>query len=91
MKTKQLLQLVLALMIATNLVIPVRAQQSEYEFQKLMPITGTVDTFFGDFELDHSFPTKDTAQKIYDLMDNQRASQLYLWGLPIVSTTRVRH
>jgi hypothetical protein len=33
--------------------------QSEAEFQKLMPITGEVETYFGDFQLDHSFPTKE--------------------------------
>ena len=68
-----------------------QTSQTEAEFQKLMPITGKVKTNFGEFELDHSFPTKDTADKIYDLMDSQRASQLYLWSLPIVATTRIRH
>lgn len=64
------------------------AQQSEAEFQKLMPVTGTVNTFFGDFKLDHSFPSVGEADKIYDLMDHQRASQLYLWGIPLVGMTR---
>lgn len=50
-----------------------------------MPITGTVETMASDFELDHSFPAPGEADKIYDLMDHQRASQLYLWGLPIVA------
>jgi len=59
-------------------------QQSEEEFQQLMPITGTVNTYFGDFELDHSFPAVGEAEKIFELMDHQRASQLYLWGLPLV-------
>jgi hypothetical protein len=68
-----------------------QVDQTEEEFQKLMPITGKVKTAAGAFELDHSFPTKDTAEKIYDLMDSQRAAQLYLWGLPIVSMTRARH
>jgi len=60
-------------------------QQTEEEFQRLMPITGTVETMAGDFELDHSFPAPGEAEKIYDLMDHQRATQLYLWGLPIVA------
>ena len=51
--------------------------QTEEEFQSLMPVTGTVNTFFGDFELDHSFPAVGEAEKIYDLMDHQRATQLY--------------
>ena len=63
-------------------------QQSEEEFRKLMPITGTVKTMAGDFKLDHSFPAPGEAEKIYDLMDHQRATQLYLWGLPIVGMTR---
>ncbi len=53
-----------------------------------MPLTGTVNTFFGNFKLDHSFPTVGEAEKIYDLMDYQRASQLYLWGIPLVGMTR---
>ena len=40
--------------------------QTEEEFQNLMPVTGTVNTFFGDFELDHSFPAVGEAEKIYD-------------------------
>jgi hypothetical protein len=30
-------------------------QQTEEEFQRLMPLTGTVKTMAGDFKLDHSF------------------------------------
>ncbi|NIV33671.1 MAG: DUF1214 domain-containing protein [Anaerolineae bacterium] len=62
--------------------------QTEEEFQSLVPISGTVDTFFGGFELDHSFPTHEAAERIYDLMDHQRAAQLYLWGIPLVGMTR---
>ena len=62
--------------------------QTEEEFQNLLPITGTVNTFFGDFELDHSFPAVGEAEKIYDLMDHQRATQLYLWSIPLVGMTR---
>ncbi len=64
------------------------AQQSEEEFEQLMPITGKVDTYFGEFQLDHSFPAVGEAEKIYDLMDHQRAAQLYLWGIPLVGMTR---
>ena len=53
-----------------------------------MPVTGTVNTFFGDFELDHSFPAVGEADKIYDLMDHQRATQAYLWSIPLVGMTR---
>ena len=63
-------------------------KQAEQEFRELMPISGSVETSFGAFELDHSFPTAETADRIYDLMDHQRAAQLYLWGLPLVGMTR---
>ncbi len=63
--------------------------QTEQEFHDGMPVDGVVETFFGDFELDHSFPTAETADKIYELIDHQRAAQLYLWGLPIVAMERV--
>ncbi len=63
--------------------------QTDEEFESAMPITGTLDTYFGQFELDHSFPTEETADKIYELIDHQRASQLYLWGLPIVAQERL--
>lgn len=43
-----------------------------------MPITGRAETYFGDFELDHSFAAKQTADKIYELIDYQRASQHHI-------------
>ena len=36
----------------------------------------------------HSFPSRETADRIYDLIDHQRAAQLYLWGIPLVGMTR---
>ena len=63
--------------------------QTDEEFSNAMPLTGTVETFFGDFELEHSFPTAETADRIYELIDHQRAAQLYLWALPIVSQERL--
>ena len=44
---------------------PIR-EQTEEEFRAAMPISGAVETFFGDFELDHSFPVGDTAERIYE-------------------------
>ena len=40
-------------------------QQTEKEFQSLMPITGTVKTMAGNFKLDHSFPAPGEAEKLY--------------------------
>ena len=93
MKAKHLITFCLTVLMAISLVTTASAQadkniqQSEKEFEQLMPITGTVETFFGKFEIDHSFPTKATSERIYDLMDYSRVAQLYLWGLPITSMT----
>jgi hypothetical protein len=40
-------------------------------------------TFTHDFE--NGYPTKETQEKLFDEMDFQRATQAYLWGLPIVA------
>ena len=63
--------------------------QTEEEFGNLMPVTGKVETYFGDFDMEHSFPTAAASRRIYELMDHQRASQLYLWGLPLVAQERL--
>ena len=45
-----------------------------------------IDTPVGAFPLKFGLPADaQTMQKIYDQMDFQRASQAYIWGLPIVS------
>ncbi len=65
--------------------IRVPGLQTEQEFFDAMPVTGTVSTFFGDFEMEHSVPTEESVERIYELIDHQRAAQLYLWALPIVA------
>ena len=44
----------------------------------------TVNTRIGDLELENGYPSKETAQKLYDEMDFQRATQAYIWALPAV-------
>ena len=94
MKVTRTISLALASAMLAGVTTPAWAQseypeqQTEEAFQRLMPISGKVKTMAGNFKLDHSFPAPGEAEKIYDLMDHQRASQLYLWGLPIVGMTR---
>jgi hypothetical protein len=38
----------------------------------------------GPLPLDNGYPTPTTAQKLYDELDFQRATQAYLWALPAV-------
>ncbi len=43
-----------------------------------------VSTRLGTLQLENGYPSKAAAEKLYDEMDFQRATQLYLWGLPAV-------
>ena len=49
----------------------------------------TIETRIGKLEFTHDFangyPTDESVEKLYDEIDFQRASQAYLWSLPIVS------
>ena len=45
---------------------------------------GTVATRLGDLKLENGYPTRETADRLYDEMDFQRASQAYIWALPAV-------
>jgi hypothetical protein len=51
----------------------------------------TVDTRLGPLAFDHSYPAKDTVATLYDALDFQRATQAYLWGLPLVSMAEWQH
>lgn len=44
----------------------------------------TVDTRIGKLELGVGYPTKATAERLYDEMDFQRATQAFIWALPAV-------
>lgn len=44
----------------------------------------TLPTRIGDLEFQGSYPTDATIAKLYDERDFQRATQAYLWALPIV-------
>ncbi|MEB3319362.1 MAG: DUF1254 domain-containing protein, partial [Cyanobium sp.] len=43
-----------------------------------------VPTRLGNLQLENGYPTPATAQKLYDELDLQRATQAYLWALPAV-------
>ena len=44
----------------------------------------SVPTRLGDLTLENGFPSRQTADRLYDEMDFQRATQAYLWALPAV-------
>lgn len=45
----------------------------------------TRDTRIGKLTFERGYPTPETLEKLYDERDFQRASQAYLWSLPVVS------
>jgi hypothetical protein len=44
----------------------------------------TIETRIGKIELENGFPTAESAKKLFDESDFQRATQAYLWALPAV-------
>jgi hypothetical protein len=46
--------------------------------------TQTVDSWIGRLELQAGYPSKATAEKLFDEMDFQRATQAFIWALPAV-------
>lgn len=50
----------------------------------------TVNTRLGPLTLDHSLPTADTRQKLYDELDFQRAVQGVIWAEPAINNELFR-
>ena len=53
-----------------------------------LPMTGTVNSRIGPLAFEGGYPTDATVTKLYDEMDFQRATQAYLWAIPIVSLAK---
>ena len=66
-----------------NLFVSPGKKQTAKDFQ---PAPVTIDTSFGELKfLGGAFPTEESAQKIYDEMDLQRATQAYMDFYPALS------
>jgi hypothetical protein len=50
----------------------------------------TIQTPIGDIKLIDSYFNDDASKRLYDEMDYQRASQSYIWSMPLVSMTTWR-
>ena len=59
-----------------------KALQSSKDFT---PAAENIETRFGKLEFPDGYPTKETAQKVYDELDLQRATQLFLDMYPALS------
>jgi hypothetical protein len=45
----------------------------------------SVETRIGTMKFERGYPTEETARKLFDELDYQRAVQAYLWAYPAVS------
>jgi len=43
-----------------------------------------ISTPYGSITLEHNFITDESSEKLFDAMDLQRASQAYIWSIPLV-------
>ncbi|RZV34460.1 MAG: DUF1254 domain-containing protein [Chromatiales bacterium] len=54
-------------------------------------MNGTVATRIGNLNFESGFPSDKSVTKLFDEMDFQRATQAYLWALPIVAFAEWQH
>jgi hypothetical protein len=45
--------------------------------------TQSLSTPYGTMAIDNSYPTDETIKLLFDQRDRQRASEIYLWALPL--------
>lgn len=50
-----------------------------------MPTNGTTESRIGPLAFEGGYPTDATVTRLYDEMDFQRATQAYMWAMPIIS------
>ena len=93
MKTKQILTATLALLMAggiaqagetTGFFDAARAE-AKYKPGDFKAAPENMETRYGTLNFPNGFPTEETVQKVYDELDLQRATQLYLDMYPALS------
>lgn len=70
--------------------MPLAQQPVHVQEQSIGHKTGEIDTHIGKLNFELGVPTAETAAKLYDEMDFQRAVQCYLWGIPTVGIEELR-
>ncbi len=96
MKAKSSIALVAASIVAASIVAPVYAEQQPGFFEQagsearyvpgdFKPAPEKIDSRYGKLEFPGGYPTEKTVAKIYDELDMQRATQLYLDMYPALS------
>jgi len=96
MKERSLWLLILVGFLTAGLVAPAEAQESHSFFElagaeakykpgDFRPAPETMQTRFGTLKFPGGYPTEETVQKVFDELDRQRATQLYLDMYPALS------
>jgi hypothetical protein len=95
MKTKQFFTMVISMLMVISCMTTAEAQENKNLFKTagkkqtakdFKPAPENIETSFGRLKfVGGAFPTEDSAQKIYDAMDVQRATQAYMDFLPALS------
>ncbi len=65
--------------------VQVRGQAPVTQAGQGLPTTGVLKSRIGPLAFEGGYPTDATVGKLYDELDFQRATQAYLWAIPIVS------
>jgi len=97
MKTKLLIHLAITGLMAASVAAPVYAMQEKGFFEQsssetkytpgdFKPAPEKMKTRFGKLKFPGGYPTEETVQKVYDELDLQRATQLYLDMYPALSS-----
>lgn len=96
MKTRSLLAMTAIGLTAAAVAAPALALQEKSFFEQagseakytpgdFKPASDRMKTRFGTLEFPGGYPTEETVQKVYDELDRQRATQLYLDMYPALS------
>jgi hypothetical protein len=93
MKTRQIITFTLAALVLVawaaesdgKSIFELAGAEARYTPGGFKPAPETMETRFGTLEFPGGYPTEETVQKVFDEMDLQRATQLYLDMYPALS------
>ena len=71
--------------MSTKSIFELGAAEAPQSSKDFIPAAENIETRFGKLEYPGGYPTKETVQKVYDELDLQRATQLYLDMYPALS------
>lgn len=60
------------------------AEEAQYGLDGVVK-NGTVETRIGKLTFENGYPSRESVEKLFDAMDFHRATQAYIWALPMVS------